>query len=130
MINKKFALLCFLCLSVFSYAQTITLKGSVKDSLQNPLAYTNVIAKPMDTSKNLKFTITDDDGYYKLELIKGDSYTLSFSYLGYKTINFDFVAHEDSQKNLILKEASNQLEEVVYRIARNRNRRHHYLQYR
>lgn len=113
MLKKKIALIACFCLSIFSYAQTVTLKGSVKDSLQNPLAYTNIIAKPTDTSKNLKFTITDDDGYYKLELIKGDSYTISFSYLGYKTVNFDFVANEDSQKNLILKEASNQLEEVV-----------------
>lgn len=113
MLKKKIALIACFCLSVFSYAQTITLKGSVKDSLQNPLAYTNIIAKPTDTLKNLKFTITDDGGYYKLELTKGDSYTLSVSYLGYKTVNFDFVANEDSQKNLILKEASHQLEEVV-----------------
>lgn len=113
MLKKKIVFICCFCFSVFSYAQTITLKGSVKDSLLNPLAYTNVIAKPMDAAKNLKFAITDDDGYYKLELTKGDSYTLSVSYLGYKTVNFDFVAMENSQKNLILIDAPNQLKEVL-----------------
>lgn len=112
-LTKTFFIIFIYCFSTLLYSQTITLKGSVKDSLQNPLAYTNVIAKPMDAAKNLKFAITDDDGYYKLELTKGGSYTLSVSYLGYKTVNFNFVATENSQKNLILKDAPNQLKEVV-----------------
>lgn len=94
-------------------AQTITLKGTVKDSLQNPLAYANVIAKPLDVSKNLQFAISGDDGYYKLEFTKNDSYTISVSYLGYKTANFEFVATENSQKNIVLSDAPNQLQEVI-----------------
>jgi len=47
-------------------AQKITLSGVVKDSLQNPLPYANVIAKPKDIAKNLQFAITDNNGYYKL----------------------------------------------------------------
>ena len=114
MTKLKLFVFCFCLFGInLANSQTITLKGSVKDSLQNPLAYTNVIAKPQDAAKNLKFSITDDDGYYKLELTKGDSYTLSVSYLGYKTVNFDFVANENSQKNLILKDAPNQLKEVL-----------------
>ena len=114
MTKLKLFIFCFCLFGInLTNAQTITLKGSVKDSLQNPLAYTNVIAKPQDAAKNLKFAITDDDGYYKLELTKGDSYSLSVSYLGYKTVNFDFVANENSQKNLVLKDAPNQLKEVV-----------------
>jgi len=38
-------------------SQTLTLKGSVKDSLQNPLTFANVIAKPKDVSKSLLFTV-------------------------------------------------------------------------
>jgi len=114
MTKLKLFVFCFCLFGInLANSQTITLKGSVKDSLQNPLAYTNVIAKPQDAAKNLKFAITDDDGYYKLELTKGDSYKLSVSYLGYKTVNFDFVATENSQKNLILIDAPNQLKEVL-----------------
>ncbi|WP_368052389.1 carboxypeptidase-like regulatory domain-containing protein, partial [Lutibacter sp.] len=93
-------------------AQTITLKGSVKDSLQNPLSYANVIAKPADVTKNLQFAITDNDGLYKLELTKNDAYTISVSYMGYKTASFKFTATENSQQHIILKDAPNQLQEV------------------
>jgi hypothetical protein len=33
-------------------AQKTTLSGTVKDSLQNPLSYANVFAKPKEVSKN------------------------------------------------------------------------------
>ena len=70
--NLFIEIICFLvAFTVFS--QKITLSGSVKDSLQNPLPYANVIAKPKDVSKNLQFAITDNEGYYKLLLEKGDS---------------------------------------------------------
>ncbi len=113
-IKKRITIICCVLVgALYSNAQTITLKGSVKDSLQNPLAYANVIAKPLDVSKNLQFAISGDDGYYKLELTKNDSYTISVSYLGYETANFDFVAIGNFEKNFILKDAPNQLQEVI-----------------
>ena len=39
--------------SSLSFDRSITLKGNVKDSLQNPLSYANIIAKPVDVTKNL-----------------------------------------------------------------------------
>jgi hypothetical protein len=68
----KFIIFC--CFFVFSEtvsAQKTTLSGTVKDSLQNPLPYANVIAKPKDVSKNLQFAITDNEGYYKLLIAQG-----------------------------------------------------------
>jgi hypothetical protein len=47
--------LLFLLLFSFSavaFFQKITLSGAVKDSLQNPLSYANVLAKPKDVNKN------------------------------------------------------------------------------
>jgi len=113
MTKKKIA--SFLCVffSIYAFSQTIEIKGVVKDSLQNSLAYANVIAKPADISKNLQFAITDDEGLYKLELTKNDSYTISVSYMGFKTVNFKFTATENSQKNIVLKDAPNQLQEVI-----------------
>jgi len=51
-------LLCFILGICTINAQTITLKGSVNDSLQNPLSSANVIAKPADFSyiNNLIFS--------------------------------------------------------------------------
>ena len=80
MILKKIVSLTAFIFIVFSSinAQTITLKGAVKDSLQNPLAYANVIAKPTDVNKTLKFAITNDDGKYRLELDKKKVSQFSF----------------------------------------------------
>jgi len=114
MLKKYSAILGFFIIGIFfTNAQTITLKGSVKDSLQNPLSYANVIAKPADVSKNLQFSITDTDGLYKLELTKNEAYTISVSYMGYKTASFKFTATENTQQHIVLKDAPNQLQEVV-----------------
>ena len=66
MIKKIAILLSIIVFSFVTNAQSITLKGNVKDSLQNPLSYANVLAKPADVSKNLQFVITDTDGLYNL----------------------------------------------------------------
>ncbi len=112
--KKVLTITLFFIIGIYSInAQTITLKGSVKDSLQNPLSYANVIAKPADVTKNLQFSITDTDGLYKLDLTKNEAYTISVSYMGYKTASFKFSATENTQQHIVLKDAPNQLEEVV-----------------
>ena len=113
MLKKLIAISCLLSCILSTKAQTVTLKGSVKDSLQSPLPYANVIAKPKDITKNLQFAITDDDGLYKLELTKGNQYTISISYMGYNSVNYEFTASKTTTKNFVLEEAKNQLEEVI-----------------
>ena len=100
-------------ISTTFFAQKVTLSGSVKDSLQTPMPYANVIAKPKDVSKNLQFAITDNEGYYKLLLEKGDTINISISYLGYKPVNYQFVALKSSKKDFVLQQSSEQLDEVV-----------------
>ncbi|WP_445711176.1 hypothetical protein [Flavobacterium sp.] len=62
---RKYLFLILLLASYFSHAQTLT--GTVKDSLGNPLANANVIAKPLVKKQGLKFSIADHFGRYKLE---------------------------------------------------------------
>ncbi len=111
-LKKIFFLLVTTCCSTI-YSQKTTLTGFIKDSLQNPLPYTNIIAKPKDVSKNLQFAITDNEGYYRLILQKGDTITISISYLGYQPIDYEFVALKSTQKDFILQQSSEQLDEVV-----------------
>ncbi len=113
MIKNLLFLISILIVTSFTQAQTITLKGFVKDSLQNPLNYANVIAKPKDVTKNLTFAITDEEGRYSLQLKKNNEYVISISYLGYETINDTIIPVQNSTKNFILKEAKNQLDEVI-----------------
>ncbi|WP_026776272.1 carboxypeptidase-like regulatory domain-containing protein [Polaribacter sp. Hel_I_88] len=110
--NNLLIILIFF-ISNFCFSQKVTLTGFVKDSLQNPLPYANVIAKPKDVSKNLQFAISDNEGYYKLILTEGDSITISISYLGYKAIDYKFVALKDTKKDFRLQQSSEQLDEVV-----------------
>ena len=77
------------------------------------MPYANVIAKPKDVSKNLQFAITDNEGYYKLLLEKGDTITISISYLGYKPIEYQFIALKTTKKDFVLQQSSEQLDEVV-----------------
>ena len=110
--NKILVLFIFGFTISFS-AHKVTLSGTVKDSLQNPLPYANVIAKPKDVSKNLQFAITDNEGYYKLVLQQNDTITISISYLGYKPIEYLFTADKDFKKDFILQQSSEQLDEIV-----------------
>ena len=57
MIKKLFFLLLF-GVSAIIFSQKITLTGTVKDSLQNPLSYANVLAKPIEVPKNSQFIKT------------------------------------------------------------------------
>lgn len=113
MFRKSFFFIAIFGFVFTSNSQMVTLKGNVKDSLQNPLAFANVIAKPKDISKNLQFAITDEEGMYRLSLTKDDVYTISISYLGYNPVDYPFIATKTTTKNFILKETKNQLEEVV-----------------
>ena len=107
-----FYFIFFFCSSII-YAQEITLSGFVKDSLQNPMPYANVIAKPKDVSKNLQFAITDNEGYYKLLLGKGDTITISISYLGYKPIDYQFISLKNTNKDFVLQQSSESLDEII-----------------
>jgi len=48
---KIIGICCVLCPVSSLNAQTITLRGTVKDSLQSSLPYANIIAKPKDMNK-------------------------------------------------------------------------------
>jgi hypothetical protein len=106
-------LILLLLFSTHVCAQNVTVTGTVKDSLNNAISYANVIGKPKDISKNLLFSVTDDEGFYKLQVTKGDTVTISISYLGYKTIDFQFIALESLRKDFILEPSLEQLDEVV-----------------
>jgi hypothetical protein len=110
---KKIAFFLFVFSMFGIKAQSIVLKGTVKDSLQNPLTYANVIVKPENSTIDLSFAITNEQGRYKLELIKNETYTIEVSFLGFTTQSLKFKSLESTTKDFILNQASQQLNEVV-----------------
>ena len=110
---KKYYIVILLLNLTSLCAQKVVLKGTVKDSLTNALSYANVIAKPKDVSKNLQFAITDEEGYYRLLFSKGDTVTVSISYLGFKKKEYLFTANENTTKNFVLEASEEQLDEII-----------------
>lgn len=104
----------YLFLFVFNlecYTQN-SLRGSVKDSLNQPLVNVNILAEPKDSLQQIKFAITDEKGRYRLNL-KPISYTVTANYLGYAKQSFEVKLDSDQEKDFVLKQSAEDLEEVV-----------------
>ncbi|VAW19843.1 Putative TonB-dependent receptor, partial [hydrothermal vent metagenome] len=70
-------------------------------------------AKPKEQNLNLAFAITDEEGRYQLKLKKGITYKISIIFMGFKAINLTVTPTKNGSKNFILKEITNQLDEVI-----------------
>lgn len=119
-LKMKFNLLLFLILlSSFGFAQEGILRGTVTDGeLNDVLPFANVLVE--STSKG---TTTDFDGKYQINLEPG-VYTISFSFVGYKTLNISDVEIKDNQTktvNVTLEMSANSLDEVVITTTAKRN---------
>ena len=87
----------------FNHAQ-ITISGRVTDASDNTaLAFVNI-------TNNAKGTITDENGYYSIEVLAETS-QLKFSFLGYKTQTI--TVGNQTVINVVLVEDASALDEVV-----------------
>ncbi|ALL05003.1 TonB-dependent receptor [Pedobacter sp. PACM 27299] len=83
-------LLLFLLMLGFSFVNAqnikITLSGRIKDShTKLPLSFVNVGLKSVKDSSFITGTVTDDQGFFKLEEMKSGSYLLIISFMGHQT---------------------------------------------
>lgn len=110
--NIQNALLIFLFSYLKIVAQEIELKGLVTDSLLQPLSYSNIIVTNLDKENSSKFTISDENGRYRMKILKGVN-SIEIRHLGYapKTIQRQY--ENDTVQNFILKEMNHELDEVV-----------------
>ncbi|NBC57994.1 MAG: hypothetical protein GVY05_06900, partial [Bacteroidetes bacterium] len=90
------------------------LTGSIKDSLQNPIPNTNIIATPLTQDDvNITFAISSLEGKYKLKLENNLSYQIAITHLGYKKITDTISLKADQVKNYTLYESTETLEEIL-----------------
>ncbi|MFT5752558.1 MAG: hypothetical protein ACI86L_002072, partial [Dokdonia sp.] len=102
-------------MSTGAFAQSIELRGVIKDSIGNPLEFANVIASNKAEGTLESYGITDGQGRYRLDLTSGNTYDLKISYLGLKSELVEFAVTEDAQdmtKDFVLKSDPNQLDDV------------------
>ncbi len=108
-----------LALPLTLFAQSITLRGVVKDSIGSPLELANIIATNKVEGTLESYGITDASGRYRLDLTTGITYDIKVSYLGLQSVNEEINVAQDAQditKDFTLKEDPNQLDnvELVY----------------
>jgi len=108
--------LCFLLLffTKISFAQQRVLRGVIKDSLQQPLEYANVMATPYNSDLPFVFSLTNSKGAFDLHLAKKTAYTVTVSFMGFH--NFSFKVDSLStqiNKNIVLRANTQIIDEVI-----------------
>ncbi|MCL6268134.1 TonB-dependent receptor [Flagellimonas myxillae] len=106
-------------LGVSATAQKITLVGTVRDTLQNPLEMANVVAVNQSNQALDGFGITNSDGLFRLHVKANTEYLVKISYLGFKPKEIPVSTMEqDLQLDVTLHPQAENLEEVevVYEI--------------
>ena len=116
---KTIILVLLFAMPMGLFAQSIELRGTVKDSIGNPLELANIIATNKAEGTLESYGITDAQGRYKLELAVNTTYELKVSYLGLKSEILDYTVSEngsDDFKDFVLVSDPNQLDniELVY----------------
>ena len=102
---RSLLLILFSAISLSVSAQTITVKGNVKDTSGEPVIGASVVEKGNTTNG----TITDFDGNFTLN--NASKGILVVSYIGYKTQ--EVPVNEKNLMKIILKEDTEVLDEVV-----------------
>lgn len=108
-----------LLFTVGALAQNITLKGMVKDSLQNPLDMANVMAVNQEGQALDGFGITSPEGKFQFSIKANSTYTVRVSFLGFTTKEIPLTTTaQDVNLDVVLYEAAESLDEVevVYEI--------------
>ena len=101
----------FLCSINITFSQ-IKFDGVVKDSIGDVLELANVIALNEETSTLESYSITDEKGYFSLELKQNGTYKFQVSYIGLETLEENITVQEsDITRNFVLK-TGNALDEV------------------
>ncbi|GGD24333.1 TonB-dependent receptor [Hyunsoonleella pacifica] len=95
---------------------TGSLQGNLKDNQNSPVSFANILLT--DTETNFTYgAISQENGFYRLNNIPpGNTYKITISFLGYKTIeenNLTINLGSATLKDFVLQEESTALQEVV-----------------
>jgi len=105
-------LLQFVLLQMVVLGQNKSLQISVADIKKKPIAFANLTIQKLD-SPSLRNQVTDSNGISFLSLTSGKIYQIKTSAIGYQTDTRTIKFESMQQVQILLKEAANQLKEVV-----------------
>jgi hypothetical protein len=102
----------FLITTNLLLAQNIDFGGFITDAMGNKIMGANIIAIEKETQILDGFGISNEDGYFNLILKSDTEYDLKISFIGFKEISFIFNEKENIERNIILEEQTETLDEV------------------
>jgi hypothetical protein len=111
-LRKIYILGFFLISTLFAVAQNIDLEGTITDTNGTPIMGANIVAVEKKTQILDGFGISNEAGYYRLTLKKGTDYDIKISFIGLKEIAFVFNQENHLEKNFVLEEQAESLDEV------------------
>ena len=108
---KKILLLIVIFFNCAVYSQ-VRFEGVITDSMGNTIMGANVIAIEKESKILDGFGISSDTGFYRVSLKKNTDYQIKVSFIGFQQVEFDLNISEAFEKNIILEEQAEALDEV------------------
>ena len=78
----------------------------------NTIMGANVIAIEKESQILDGFGISNDTGFYRISLKKNTDYQIKISFIGFQQIELDLNISEDFEKNFVLEQQAEALDEV------------------
>ena len=103
--------LFFLIFPFFLFSQ-VNLSGEIKDQTGYPIMGANIIAVNNETQILDGFGISNDNGYFSLNLKKDTEFNIKITFIGYKPIELNISLSDDLVKDFILDQQAEALDEV------------------
>ena len=110
--RKLYLIGLFLITTLNTFAQNIDLEGVIKDADGNPIMGANIVAIEKETQILDGFGISNEMGFYRLILKKATDYEIKISFIGLKEIAFIFNEKNNIEKNFVLEDQPESLDEV------------------
>lgn len=101
------------CIQLCSYGQSLVLKGSVVDQNNLPVPYASVALMDKEGDSLITGTISDATGAFSFSTLSEGEYTLSVSFLGYKSFRTLVALRKEQEIKCLLVEDNVALNEVV-----------------
>ena len=106
---KKIFILLLFPFYIFSQS---SISGNITDLDGNPIMGANVIAVNNETSVLDGFGISNENGFYNLNLKNGTEFNIKVTFIGFQPKEFNITLSEDLERNFILEEQAEALDEV------------------
>jgi hypothetical protein len=108
---KNSLYILFLLIFNITFSQ-VNFQGLIKDANGNNITGANVIAIEKESKILDGFGISNDSGFFRLNLKKDLEYEIKISFIGFKEEVFDLKISENLEKDFILEEQAEALDEV------------------